>query len=248
MANNWSGYPNGRIPTNKMVLFRSTGKYMQPDAANWLGRLLDAASAAGHTFTILPSEDLYRDYARQVYFWNNQRELGIVAAPPGTSNHGWALAADVDGTENAAAWAWLLNNSLKYNYKLKTVPTEKWHWVYIGPTTTPASSGATPIPVETPSQEDDEDEMTEILYYANLGASTDAAKTVPLNSMWYQRSPGDALVKLGDVAADSSEYTSLLLKNKARIKPYPDDTFRRITDGDTILGLINLRGQVPSYS
>lgn len=158
-SNTWSGYPNGRIPVSKMNQFRNTGKYMQPDAANWLGNLIDAANSAGHSFEVSSGEDLYRDFARQQYFWNNQKSLGIVAAYPGTSNHGWGLAADVNGTQSTASWAWLVKNAPNYHYKLLTVPTEKWHWLYTGPTTTSAGGGATPIIDE---EKDDED-MTRLL-------------------------------------------------------------------------------------
>lgn len=163
-TNTWSGYPNGRIPLNLMVNFRGSGKYLQADAANWLDRLLRAATAAGHNFYVGAGEDLYRDFARQQYFWNNQKALGIVAAYPGTSNHGWGLAADVDGTSNTAAYAWLKANAPKFNYELGTVPSEKWHWLYIGPTTTTAGGGATPIPAPTVTEQDDDDDMKIVKY------------------------------------------------------------------------------------
>lgn len=189
-VNTWSGYPNGRIPLNKMNQYGSTGKYMQPDAVNWLTRLINAAKAAGYTFRVLPAEDLYRDYARQQYFWDNQRTLGVVAAYPGTSNHGWGLAADVDGTQNASAWAWLRRNAPSYNYKLLTVPSEKWHWVYTGPTTTTAGGGATPIPAD---EDEWNDEMGLRLYSRTDGGvvtyalgSVDPGWRTPGRNFWFE--------------------------------------------------------------
>lgn len=142
-SNNWSGRPNGQIPVSMMNQFRSTGKYLQPDACTWLDRLFTAGSAAGYNFTISPEQDLYRDLAKQ-----NQLYPGTPSNPvarPGTSNHGWGLAADVTGWEYGKAWSWLLANSKKYNYQMLTVPVEKWHWLYVGPTTTTAGGGITPI-------------------------------------------------------------------------------------------------------
>jgi hypothetical protein len=171
MANSWSGHPNGQIPYELMLQVHApitpggpevaTGKFMQPDAALALMRLIRAGNAAGHEFYIAPGEDLYRDLDRQRFwkdYWTAHGEPGKAAAV-GTSNHGWGLAADVQGWNTVAALAWLTANSRAYGYLLHTVPSEQWHWLYIGGTTTTAGEASDLIPDDVPKiylpQEDD---------------------------------------------------------------------------------------------
>lgn len=147
MTNTWSGYPNGQIPLQLMDPFMGTGKYLQPDACNMLTHLFIDAAEHGYMFFVAGGEDLYRDLSRQAYwkaYWTHLGKPGN-AAPVGHSNHGWGLAADVQGWDQPGAWAWLLNNAHVYGYQLLTVPTEKWHWLYVGPTTTPAGDHPQPI-------------------------------------------------------------------------------------------------------
>ena len=52
---------------------------------------------------------------------------GGLAAKPGTSEHGWGMAADLD--LNSPALSWMRQNGEKYGY-VNNVPRESWHWAY----------------------------------------------------------------------------------------------------------------------
>ena len=57
-----------------------------------------------------------------------------LAAVPGTSNHGWALAVDLCGGINVAGtaeWRWMTANAGRYGF-VEDTPREPWHWVYRG--------------------------------------------------------------------------------------------------------------------
>jgi len=86
----------------------------------------------------------YRTFESQEMFWVKYKNgTGNLAARPGTSNHGWGLALDINGTYGGTSkyYKWLINNSIKYNikrtiYKKTSKKTaqqsESWHWQYIG--------------------------------------------------------------------------------------------------------------------
>lgn len=90
------------------------------------------AAKAGHRITI---NSAFRSYARQVYFWNCYQckvqgrsgccNNGNLAARPGTSNHGWGLALDLQ--LSSAAYQWMRTNAEKHGF-VRTVPSESWHW------------------------------------------------------------------------------------------------------------------------
>lgn len=91
---------------------------------------------------------------------------GATAAIPGTSNHGWGLAVDVDdcSTEATAACRWLKAHAAGYGWSAE-IQSEAWHWRAVhGDRLTPAvvayEASLTPIPpppvVVPPSEEDDD--------------------------------------------------------------------------------------------
>lgn len=95
-----------------------------PEAASAMGVLLRSAWAAGHTsLTIAYS---YRTINVQEDKWQAyQRGTGNLAATPGTSNHGWAVAFDMRwGT--SGAFNWLHANERKFGFVFD-VPGENWH-------------------------------------------------------------------------------------------------------------------------
>ena len=61
---------------------------------------------------------------------------------PGTSNHGWALAADLCGgiqVDNSPEHLWLLDHAAEYDWFHPSWamaggggPFEPWHWEYAG--------------------------------------------------------------------------------------------------------------------
>ena len=56
---------------------------------------------------------------------------GGLAAKPGTSEHGWGMATDLD--LNAKALAWMRKNAGNYGF-VENVARESWHWAYRPPT------------------------------------------------------------------------------------------------------------------
>ena len=74
--------------------------------------------------------DSYRPYDVQVRL-AKQKGLysrGGLAATPGTSNHGWGKAVDVN--TSAAGTAWLRAHAAAYGFH--TIPREPWHWEFRG--------------------------------------------------------------------------------------------------------------------
>ncbi len=82
--------------------------------------------------------DFYRSYGEQVAVY--ARKPGL-AAFPGTSEHGWALAVDLcGGAENfgSAAYDWLKANSTLFGFvhpgwaEAGGGRPEPWHWEFTG--------------------------------------------------------------------------------------------------------------------
>lgn len=151
MGDNWSGQPNGKIPLSMMTKVNAAnvpGSFLQPDAANAWASIKAAAARAG--FTISFNEG-YRDYNTQVYYRDQYlNHGGNPAGIPGTSKHGYGLAIDIDYPMTiwtSSLQIWWQQNEAKYGWSSAQgkVDGEPWHKVYIGPTTTPAGGGSTPI-------------------------------------------------------------------------------------------------------
>jgi D-alanyl-D-alanine carboxypeptidase len=73
--------------------------------------------------------DSYRSYAEQVDVARRKGlySQGGLAAKPGTSEHGWGMAADLD--LNNKAQAWMRVHGKEYGF-VENVPREPWHWAY----------------------------------------------------------------------------------------------------------------------
>lgn len=154
---------NGRLPAS--ILFDTPGRaggpvvrLVQPATRAWRA-LAAAAATAGHTLKTTSLVDSYRSYEVQARvfqeryqpepiagrprkWWNGewwyQRYGTAPAAVPGTSNHGWGLAADVGeerdgdtGTESmdAATLDWLVDHELDYGFSHE-LQEEPWHIRY----------------------------------------------------------------------------------------------------------------------
>lgn len=131
-----SRFKNGEVPKSEMKMVKGYPGYgqagqglMHKSVADKFQSMLDAAKKDGHGIGI---NDTYRTYADQVYM---KRTKGHLAATPGTSNHGYGLAADVNYTN--AGYKWLWANAGKFGFKpLKgwglspNTPdkAEAWHW------------------------------------------------------------------------------------------------------------------------
>ncbi len=131
------GYPNGQIPPSALCPMVGSGdEFLTPKAAAAFNEMSKAyAEDTGHLLCVT---DGYRSYAEQVAV---KAERGMWAATPGTSNHGFGLAADLCGGVNNysdPAHLWMVQNAAIYGWfhpawaaQGGRLP-EPWHWEYAG--------------------------------------------------------------------------------------------------------------------
>ena len=131
----WGGHENGRIPAAELCpLTGAPGHLLRCDAAAAYGQM---ASAYRTRFgTRLCITDSYRPYDRQVVAAERKPDL---AATPGTSNHGWALAVDLCGGANnfgTPQHKWLQSNAATFGWRQPAWASRKgdrpepWHWEF----------------------------------------------------------------------------------------------------------------------
>lgn len=119
-------YGNGAVPAEALAPVGETNHRLFAPAANGLTALIEDAAADGVDIGIT---DSYRPLAVQERL---AREKGLysqggLAAVPGTSNHGWGVATDLD--LDTAGLAWMRENAWRYGF-VEDVPREPWHWTY----------------------------------------------------------------------------------------------------------------------
>ena len=121
-----AAYGNGRIPASALAPVGTGGERMWAPAAQSLTRLIDAAATDGVRIGVT---DGYRTYESQVDLVARKGlySQGGLAAVPGTSQHGWGLAADLDLDTHALAW--MRANGPRFGF-VETTPRESWHWEY----------------------------------------------------------------------------------------------------------------------
>ena len=121
-----AAYGNGKIPAASLEKVGATGHKLWAPAAEQLTSMIADAKKDGVTIGIT---DSYRSYDEQVDLAKRKGlySQGGLAARPGTSDHGWGMAADLD--LNAAALSWMRANGEKYGF-VENVPRETWHWTY----------------------------------------------------------------------------------------------------------------------
>lgn len=119
-------YGNGNVPTEALASVGQTGHKLWAPAATALDQLIADAAKDGVTIGIT---DSYRSYDAQVDVAERKGLYteGGLAAQPGTSPHGWGIAADLD--VDAAGQAWLRAHGGSYGF-VEDTPREPWHWVY----------------------------------------------------------------------------------------------------------------------
>ncbi|MBG0565765.1 M15 family metallopeptidase [Actinoplanes aureus] len=121
-----AAYGNGRIPENALARVGNTSHKLWAPAAENLNRMIEDAKRDGVTIGIT---DSYRPYAEQVDLARRKGlySQGGLAAKPGTSEHGWGMATDLD--LNSKALDWMRKNATNYGF-VEDVPREPWHWAY----------------------------------------------------------------------------------------------------------------------
>lgn len=119
-------YGNGRIPTDRLESIGIGSHKLYAPAAQAFKQMVQAARSEGVTIGVT---DSYRTYDQQVSLAQRKGlySQGGLAATPGTSNHGWGLALDLD--LDGAAQQWMRDNGWKYGFAEDT-PREPWHWGY----------------------------------------------------------------------------------------------------------------------
>jgi hypothetical protein len=129
----WGGYQNGQVPLTALAHpAQAPTAWFRPDAAAAFDRL--SAAYAARFRHPLRVTDSYRDFAHQV---STKAAKGYLAAKPGTSNHGWGLAADVVvGGYGSADYQWLLHNGPAYGWsnpgwaQARGSKHEPWHYEF----------------------------------------------------------------------------------------------------------------------
>jgi cell wall-associated NlpC family hydrolase len=130
----WGGYRNGQIPGSALCELGVGHHALRCDAAaSYIAMSTAFQSAFGSPLCIT---DSYRSYASQVSAYQRKPAL---AAYPGTSNHGWALAVDLCGGINVAGspqWTWMTANATRFGFMAPdwarpgAEKPEPWHWEY----------------------------------------------------------------------------------------------------------------------
>jgi zinc D-Ala-D-Ala carboxypeptidase len=121
-----AAYGNGKIPATALEKVGNTNHKLWAPAAESLTTMMADAKKDGVHIGIT---DSYRPYAEQVDLAKRKGlySQGGLAAKPGTSEHGWGMAADLD--LNSKALSWMRANADKYGFD-NNVPRENWHWAY----------------------------------------------------------------------------------------------------------------------
>lgn len=121
-----AGYGNGKIPSGALAPINGSSERLWAPAAENLNALMVDAKAAGVSISVT---DGYRTYDSQVRLANEKGlySQGGLAAAPGTSEHGWGLAADLG--LNPTAQAWMRQHAREYGF-VENVPREPWHWEF----------------------------------------------------------------------------------------------------------------------
>ncbi len=132
----WGGYPNGLIPPNALCAVAGGQDLLRCDAAAAYTAM--SSSFALHFGRPMCLTDGYRTFSEQVTLYGQRPSL---AAVPGTSNHGWALAVDLCGgiqSFGTAEYQWMVANAGRFGWVHPTWADpghgreEPWHWEYAG--------------------------------------------------------------------------------------------------------------------
>jgi cell wall-associated NlpC family hydrolase len=130
----WGGWSNGQIPPETLCALGVNRHALRCDAAASYAQLDTAyRDAFGSPLCIT---DSYRSLRGQITAFAMKPRL---AAVPGTSNHGWALAVDLCGgihIAGSAQWRWMTANAGRFGFVQPDwagpagEKPEPWHWEY----------------------------------------------------------------------------------------------------------------------
>lgn len=131
---------NGKL-SGLISLPGGDGNKLNSEAAAAYNKMVDAAKKEKITWSIT---DSYRtlETQKKIFDWGffkrtgKRRKLGTSGTPvayPGTSNHGWGSAVDLDVKYGDEAHKWLTDNAHKFGFSnpFKNKRTEPWHWEHV---------------------------------------------------------------------------------------------------------------------
>jgi LAS superfamily LD-carboxypeptidase LdcB len=129
-------HPNGKVPESHLCALPQDGHQLHGDAADAFRRLNDAyRDKFGEQMCVSSS---YRTFDEQA---DLHRAKPVLAAKPGTSNHGWGLAVDLcDGPDKFGTpeYDWMRSNAGEFGFENPSwarqggSKPEAWHWEYVG--------------------------------------------------------------------------------------------------------------------
>ncbi|MCA3014568.1 MAG: D-alanyl-D-alanine carboxypeptidase family protein [Myxococcaceae bacterium] len=145
-ARSETGYENGRAFAITVVTV--DGKPAERATANAYALMQAAALRDGVRLSVVSG---FRSMSEQRYLYacyvNCACNNCNLAASPGYSNHQSGEALDLN-TGAAGVYGWLTRNAARFGF-YRTVPSEDWHWEFLGPSPGPgpcdAGGGATPV-------------------------------------------------------------------------------------------------------
>jgi D-alanyl-D-alanine carboxypeptidase-like protein len=188
------GVDNGRLPPELLESFATAGRTGLAQAhrtalRSWRALVGECQTATGCVLTITSVADAYRSYERQVAtflarysptpipgrptkFWDGRtwwlRPGMAMAATPGTSNHGRAIAFDgavwngsviVSLAGDPIAWPWVRANAERFGFSWEA-QSEPWHLRLVTGDAIPAAVLAYEKPSPPPPDEEDDMPLT----------------------------------------------------------------------------------------
>lgn len=185
----WGGLTNGAVPTSLLVDVSGRGDFMEPTAAAQFKRM-QAAILRDVGFNLQPAagSSAYRPLATQQQFYALYQAYlrggayFAVAAVPGTSNHGWARAVDLNISQyDRAAWAWMQAHAAEYGFSWATgkASGEDWHWESLTPPGAAVAGGDATQLISQPVPPQEENTM-------RIVKSSDKGQTWFLGELTYQ--------------------------------------------------------------
>ncbi len=121
-----AAHGNGTVPATALSPIGHGGHRLWAPAAESFRAMTAAAAREGIDIGVT---DSYRSFEAQVDLADRKGlySQGGLAAAPGTSDHGWGRALDLD--LDASAQAWMRRNAGQFGF-VEDTPREPWHWVY----------------------------------------------------------------------------------------------------------------------
>jgi len=143
---------NGRLSSSDLADIPG-GRLRKDAAPAWLAMRAYIGKEKGVWICPTSTRTAYRPYADQEYFWSCfQNGTGARAARPGTSNHGWGIAVDLQTAAMQAAvreCGHLFGWGIRGGRLSSDAPSEAWHSTW-HPGTYPAVQQCAPKPKQHP--------------------------------------------------------------------------------------------------